>query len=287
MTQPVEDSSEVELDRTVLKSRPDPAFRYITSRIADRLGVKLIEAKLPQTLLADFILNVPEDVSVQETLFDFFRTFNVIEFKGQDDQFDELEFVKNEVRTGLVFLQNSDTTFENMLNLIVSSRYPQRFFDFMQARGLNFKPDSGRNWLQRCRVGLQEVVVVVCNLLPLEEKYADWLLFAAADTKHWREAMRLLAQKRNWELLEQAERLRPKEFAQMKTEFDEVLSQYDAKEQARLRADWLEAFKITLPDMLKRTPEDVDEVLASLSPEQLQMLQQLIAKRVQKPEQSN
>lgn len=120
---------------------------------------------------------------------------HIVEFKSQSDQFDEIEYIKNSVRTELLFLQNIGANFENTLNLIVTVRYPQRFLDYMSERGFEFVADDKREWLLRSHIGLQEVVIVVINLLPLEEKYADWLIFLAADNSRWPKMLRYLAEK--------------------------------------------------------------------------------------------
>lgn len=156
-------------------NRPDPAFKFQTRQIAEQLGLETVEAELPQTLRADLILAVPEGISIEGTLFSFFRPLNVPGFKSQGDKFDEYEFVKNEVRTGLLFLQKAEAGspvgFEDILNLIVCSRFPQGFFDYMREHNCVFRAEEATPWLWRCRVGLQEVAVVVCRDLPIEASY--------------------------------------------------------------------------------------------------------------------
>lgn len=72
----VSEEKSKEAEWAVLKNRPDPLFLHKTKRLAERFGLKFVEAKLPQTLIADFILNVPEGLNLSETLFDFFRTYS-------------------------------------------------------------------------------------------------------------------------------------------------------------------------------------------------------------------
>ncbi|MEI6044068.1 MAG: hypothetical protein WCS37_06720 [Chloroflexota bacterium] len=72
---------------------------------------------------------------------------------------------------------NEEAHFENRLNLLVSSRFPQRFFDYMEAHQCKFEQDKTQPWFWRCQVGLQEVVVIACRNLPLEQPYYKWLLF--------------------------------------------------------------------------------------------------------------
>jgi hypothetical protein len=219
-------------------------------------------------LRADLILRVPEGLALEDTLCSFFRRFNIIEFKGENDQFNEEGFVRNEVRMGLLYLYNQEANFENMLNLIVSSRLPHRFFDYMEARQCKFERDKERSWFWRCRVGLQEVVVVVCRELPLEPRYYQWLLFAPARSRKWKAFVRKLAREGNIELLEMAQQLRPEEYKVMYLEIKELLKEYTPEERIRYRKAWLRGFALELPDIAEEIPEELSETLAKLSPEQ-------------------
>jgi len=240
---------------------PDPAFRYSLELIAKQLHVELIEAKLPQTLLADSIVFVPKGAKIQGTVLDFFRIYNILEFKSQNDPFDEKEFVKNAIRVALFFLQNPKANFENLLNVIVTARYPTHFFKFMAERGFKFETDAGREWQRRYKIGLQEVVVIICGEMPIEEKYFEWLMFAPSDGKTWRDAVKAMVQLGRWELLERVQRIRPKEFAAMSSDFMKVLEQYGPREKRRLNRDRAAAVKIYLDYFKKEKPEMYEQIL--------------------------
>lgn len=275
------------------QNRPDPAFKYLTRQIAIHYGLQTIETEFPQTLRADLVLGVPEGLNLAETLFDFFRRLNVIEFKGENDLLDEYEFAKTEIRTTLLFIQQRPIEIENILNVIVSSRLPRRFFNYMREHGCRFRRVTDKPWLWHSRVGLQDVFVVVCVDLPLDQRYFDWLVFAPAGTRKWRSFLRLLIAEHNWSLLETLRRLRPKEYENMQIQIDEILAAYSPEEQAQYLADLAYALKRSLPRLAKRNPEllsdvfsdlDSQELLTGLSPEQRQKLLKLLLEQEQKPE---
>ncbi len=251
----------VRIEEQEQSHRPYPAFRYSLELIAKQLKVELIEAKLPQTLLADSIVFVPKSARLQGTLLDFFRIYNIVEFKSENDPFDEKEFVKNAIRVGLFFLQNPKANFENLLNVIVTARYPARFFKFMAERGFIFEADGGREWQRRCKVGLQEVVIIICGEMPIEERYFEWLMFAPSDGKTWHDAIKAMVLLEKWELLERVQRLRPKEFAAMSSDFMKVLEQYGPREKRRLNRDRAAAVKIYLDYFKKEEPEMYEQIL--------------------------
>jgi hypothetical protein len=211
---------------------------------------------------------VPVGHNLEGTLLEFCRRFNVIEFKGANDSFDEAEFVKNEVRVALVFLENTEATFENLLNVIVTSRWPGRFFGYMSERGYEFTAEPGQEWLRRCRVGLQDVVVVICNQLPVEAKFADWIVFAPTDSAKWRKAVLMLARQRNWQLLELAQDLGQREFAAMTPELDKIFTEYAGMDQEQFIKDQQEAAKLRLLQLSKLGPHALAGVLADLKPEE-------------------
>ncbi len=249
------------------QNRPDPTFKYVTRQIADQLGIQAVETELPQTLRADLVLVVPEGLQLENTLFSFFRSINVIEFKSQNDHFDEREFIKNEVRTGLIYLQNPNTQISQILNLIVCSREPRHFFEYMREQGYNFQAEGTGDWLWHCRVGLQEVALVVCRNLPLEPKYFQWLAFAPADSQKWRNFVKIIARQGEWEIFNTLKTLRPKEVELMNRELIEILSHLSPKEQARVDRDWFDAIKLSLPRLAKTLPDEIGELLATIEPE--------------------
>ncbi len=270
MEQPSEHTSEQKQAGAATSRRPDPAFSYIMNMLVKRLKLETLDTKLPQTLIADSIIAVPteRELELKATILDFLRDINIFEFKGEHDTFDETEFIKNRVRTDLIFLENEAATFENLLNVIVTARWPTRFFSYMLERGYKFEPVLGRSWLRRCYIGLQEVVIVICNLLPVEPKYADWLIFSPTDQPKWREAVRMFARERNWRLLDMAKGLSLKEYNAMIPELREIFSHYNSEDVERMRAERREILEVMLPDMKQDDPEGLREALTKLEPQE-------------------
>jgi len=258
------------------RDRPDPAFKYLTRQVADAIGLEAIETEFPQTLRADLILAVPENLGLENTLFDFCRSFNVLEFKGQEDQLDEAGFVKNEVRVNLLFLQNPAATFENTLNILVSSRLPRQFFNYMKLRKCRFRKETGRPWQWRCRVGLQEVVVIVCRELPIEPRYYEWLVFSPAGSLKWQNFVRVLAREGNLPLLETVQRLSVREYRLMTPELKKIISEYQPEKRKQYLKEWAKAFGDMLPELEQETPEELTQAFSSLSAEQRQRLLKLL-----------
>ncbi|MEI6043481.1 MAG: hypothetical protein WCS37_03710 [Chloroflexota bacterium] len=261
--------------------RPDPMFKAVTSEFVKESGIETIETEFPQTLRADMVLKVPEGLMLEETLFSFFRRFNIVEFKGENNQLNIDGFLRNEARMILFYLYNKEATFENMLNLIVSSRFPQSFFDYMEARQCKFEPEKDRPWLWRSRVGLQEVVVIVCRDLPLESRYYQWLLFAPSDSRKWKAFVRMLAREGNLTLLERLRKLRPQEYENMSLEIKELLKEYTPEERKRYMKALAHGVAFEMPDIAREAPEELSEAIAKLSPEELdQTLAKLTPKQL-------
>jgi hypothetical protein len=157
-------------------NRPDPFFKLLTRLEAVQLGLQLVETELQYSTRADLVLSVPDGLSLDGTMFDFFRPLNVLEFKSQGDQLTLREFIRNDLRADLLFLQGSDESYLNILNIIVSSRLPQGFISLASQGGITFAPEVGRPWLWRGQSGFQDVAIVVCRDLPLEPLYYPWLI---------------------------------------------------------------------------------------------------------------
>lgn len=193
--------------------RPDPLFKVLTRLEAEQLGLKAIETEkqFQETTRADLVLVVPPGVDVEGTMFDFFRATNVIEFKSENDPLTLREYLKNETRTTLQFLQSKDLDLDELLNVIVTSRSPDTFLEQAVRRRIFFQPEEGRPWLLRAQVGFQDVAIVVCRDLPLEELYYNWLVFAPSDSRKWRRYIEILLKENREELLAWVKRIRPKE----------------------------------------------------------------------------
>ncbi len=65
--------------------RPDFVFKLLTKLQAVELGLEVrdTEQQPPYNTLGDLTLAVPAQVQIAGTMFDFFRSLNVIEFKSE------------------------------------------------------------------------------------------------------------------------------------------------------------------------------------------------------------
>jgi hypothetical protein len=253
--------------------RPDPLFKLLTREEAERLGLEASESELQFSPRADLILTVRPGLALENTMFDFFRSINVLEFKGEGDRFNLREYIKNDVRTSIKFLQEKAEDFENILNVIVCSRMPQGFLNAAKKRGVPFQPEPDKPWLWRGQVGFQNVAIIICIELPLEERYHRWLVFAPSDSRKWQAYIFELLERGDLPMLEVAEQLRPKEFHMLTKNFEEILalaaeaSPKDPEYQAEARKTRIEAAITLLEAVANKQKEDLGKLLSRLKPE--------------------
>ncbi len=275
-------------------SRFDPFFKVLTRLEAEQLGLQMTETELQiTTKRGDLILKVPPGLSLEGTMFHFFRLTNVVEFKSESDQFNLREYAKNQMRTDFIFLQEKHNSYDNILNVIVSSRLPRKFLNYAKSEGVRFRRDKEKPWLWRTKVGFQNVIIVVCLDLPLEELYYNWLIFAPANSQKWKEYLRLLAKEEKRDLLEIAKKLRPKEFDMTIKDIDKLLeaeglvtspelqAQIDKAEETYLKYK-LRRLKLTNPKGLNNllSSLELEEQIAKLKPEErAELLKQLLAEQ--------
>ena len=133
----------------------------------------------------------------------------------------------------------------------------------------NLSQSWAASWLRRCYIGLQEVVIVICNLLPVEPRYADWLIFTPTDQPKWREAVRMFARERNWRLLDMARDLNKTRFAKMDAELKEIFLTYGSEDREQFIKEQREAYDAMTFSMKQNDPEGWKEALTKLEPEEL------------------
>jgi MgtE intracellular N domain len=262
----------------VIEKRPDPAFKQVLTAEARKVGLKRgpTELQIAQTTSSDMLLLVPPDTKVKDTLFEFFRAVNIIEFKSANDPL-TLQTLKIQLaRLYLLLAENPDYQFEQTLNIIVSARYPREVFGYSEAKDYPFKgegkdetDENSEDWLYRANIGYQDVVVVVCEQLPLKTLYLDWLIFAAADTGTWREAVLLAVKERKLEILKLANEMHPKEYEAMGSNIKMLFEQYSPQERERLRRDWFDVLEEILPRMGREEPKDLGSLLSKVDPQTL------------------
>lgn len=107
---------------------------------------------------------------------------------------------------------------------------------------------------------------MVCEQLPLERKYAPWLLFVPPHKSKWREAVLMMAREKLSDLLIEAQRLRPKEFREMTIEAKELLEErYPPEEREEQMAALIAMYQ---EDLEKFSHEQVQQLLSVLPPEE-------------------
>jgi MgtE intracellular N domain len=274
----------------IVEKRPDPAFKQVLTEEARKLGLKRgpTELQIAQTTSSDMLLLVPSGTRVKDTLFEFFRAVNIVEFKSANDPLTLQTLEIQLARLYLLLAENSDYQFEQTLNIIVSARYPREVFGYSESKGYPFKgegkdptDEESEDWLYRANLGYQDVVVVVCEQLPLKPLYLDWLIFAAADSETWREAVLLAVKEHKLEILKLAREMHPKEYEAMGSNIKMLFEQYSPQERERLKRDWFDVLEDILPQMGREEPKDLGSLLSKVDPENLgQALDNLEAKNL-------
>ena len=250
------------------KRLADPFFKRSLTEMALAAGFKHgpTELQLARSTLSDMLLHVPAGIILQATLLAFFRLYNIIEFKGQHDRFSIEAFEVQLGRLHFWHAQNSKLTdLDGVLNVFVVARYPQEIFRYSAGRGSPFTMVDGQEWLWQARCGWQDVVIVVCEKLPVEKPFYQWLAFAPSGSEVWREFVPRLVAEQEWEMLGLLFEMRGKELYAMKLDVEELLAQYDPEEVARLQQEWGEIILDWLPTA---SPEMRRKALNKFKPEE-------------------
>lgn len=254
--------------KTEARQRPDPAFKRLLERFFEKRNIKskATELKSKQLTSPDLLLEVPPGTNLENTVFDFFRRYTIIEFKSRNDTLTLAKFRSQLGRVHIWAGEHEEVAEHDILNLIVSARNPQSLRHTLEARGLKFELlQKNKTGIYSLHLELQDIILIVCSELPVEPEYAELLLFADANTETWRKAMRMMADNHRLDLLEEAEKLYPKEYRTMSSEIEERLGYYTLEEMDEVE----EAVKGLVEDRLKRLrPDQRVEVLARLSPEE-------------------
>lgn len=255
--------TKTELDEN--RERPDPMFKEVTALAARdaNISTEISELHIQQLTSPDLLLTIPPNAKTENTLFDFFRAANVLEFKSASDRLTTGNFAQQMGRVD--FYHNmSNVDFADLFNIVVTAYVPQAVLDYSIKRGTPFKEVEGRPWLLTARLGWQDVAIVLCDLLPREPRYAPWLLFASPRSETWREFVLMMARQKDTDMLKRAYGLSPKEFSKMTLDIKRIYSEYGPAEQARIRAEWRES----IPDWLKEFSDDLEDILDVLTPEE-------------------
>lgn len=250
-------------------ARADPTFKLVTSELAWQSGLRLTWAELPQSLTADFVLEVPPELKLDDTLFSFLAGYDyaVLDFKGQGDPLDEDKLLTNVARTAL-FCIKKPANVRRTLNLLVCSRYPQEILRPVEGVAGFSRPDEqAMPWLWLGRYSVQEIAIVVCRDLPLEPRFYNWLAFAPADSEKWKALVRLALKEGRRDLIELMRRMRPKEVLELATV--SYLKDLDPEEEARINEGWGELFELILPKIAVEDPVLFKKLLGHIEAKQL------------------
>jgi len=191
-----------------------------------------------------------------------------MEFKGQNDHFNVQSF---EVQLARIYLWHSQNhqraSYNRILNVIVSSRYPGNVFDFSAERGSPFTKVNNQDWLWQARIGWQDVVVVVCENLPIARPFYPWLAFAPGKSLAWNGFIRAVVADQDWNLLSWLVQARPEEIFMdtlIDTELEQELIKNHPAEWKRLQATYGRVTRHWFATKAKNNLPMVREMLADL-----------------------
>lgn len=254
-------------NKEVSRQRPDPTFKRVIEKLVLAMSAdsKATELKTKQITSPDLFVEIPLGTNTVGTVFDFFRQYTIIEFKSKNDPLTELKLMTQMGRVLYWLGDQKNIKYKQTLNVIVVAHLPPRL--------LNTLAQEWRLSFTKSRVGFyeaksppQDIVIVACDELPTEPKYAAWLLFADPSSDTWRKALLMMADYQMSELLAEAEKLYPKEYKKMDTEIEERLARLSPQEQK----EYLEAFEsLTLNRINRMRPEQRKKMLAMLPAEEL------------------
>ena len=132
----------------------DPVFKELMLEEALLHELEVLAVEFAQITRADMVLGVPDLTKIIGTLFDFFRRYNIIEFKSENDQLDFEAFIKNVVLTHLFWLESQakkvKVSYRDILHVIISARLPESFFAEVAQENILFTTTrSGPGCLRR------------------------------------------------------------------------------------------------------------------------------------------
>jgi hypothetical protein len=208
---------------------------------------------------------VPPNITIENTLFDFFRKSNLVEFKSEGDQLTLQEFTRNEIRTAIWFLQSGEEDYNAILNVYVVSRLPEKFLKVAEDNNVTLSNSTERQWLWQGSIGFQNVAIVVCRKLPLEKRYYKWLLFAPVKSGKWKQFIRRLVAEKNIELLNIARQMRPEEFSMITTDeiIDIMKKELSPSEREAYEKEVEKSYEVMITT-LAQSPDKLAEALAKL-----------------------
>jgi hypothetical protein len=263
------------------QTKPDTVFKAVTGKMAQEAQLDLLNVELPRLPSTDLIIHVPQGKDLSATPFEFFAPYNIVEFKSENDPFDEFEFAKSLGRTLLFYDVFKKAKYAEILTVFVCARHPDGVIEHLKVEEIKYEPVEGKPWLITGKFEKLNFVFVLCRELPLEEKFYRWLIFANSQSTEWKKFVTMLMKEQNLAILDLIGYFRLKELAEMKTKLKSVeavpeLSPEDLEFMDKLVTSYLSNQKLR-EQFLSRITEE--ELIDNLTPEQLDKLAELIEKR--------
>jgi hypothetical protein len=81
-----------------------------------------VKLNSPQIFRADLVVEVPEDIDTSRSMFSFFKKYNVVEFKSENDRFTWRKYLVNQVRTALFLVQTENVEMQEVLTVFILSQ---------------------------------------------------------------------------------------------------------------------------------------------------------------------
>ena len=251
---------------------PDPIFKEITQLEGGLVGLQAIQTEYQHSFRSDLVLKSLKPDKLAGTLFWYFRIFNSLEFKSENDKSDKERFNLAEIRARLLLNAKIGATYENTLNIIVCSREPKKLLNYIRQRGYEVVPIEGQPWLLQCKVGLVDVMMVICHKMPLEKIYYPWLIFMPANNAKWQKLVERLLDEGQSKLLLALYRMRAKEFEMIEISnerWEELIEQMSPKQKAKYEADRAIATRLFIQKMRRRgRSEIIAEMVSDFAPEE-------------------
>lgn len=242
------------------QNRPDPSFKSVVGQLAEQNGFRQLNVELPQLISADLILVKETAKDLSNTLFHFFKDVTLVEFKSENDTFTDEEVAVHLARCLLLYARNKPVTYDQMLALFVSAEKPDAVIEHFRTIGLELVQKE--EWLLTCQFGALEIAIVICRLLPLEERYFFLLPFAPATSVKWREFVTMMVEQGRLEILKLVASLKPMEVTFVVTEVKNKLEM--SLEQIDKNADALADFFVWLMNINKNNPKEQQKLLEAL-----------------------
>jgi hypothetical protein len=197
--------------KTNRTTKPDTVFKAVTGKMAQEAQLDLLNVELPRLPSTDLIIHVPKGKDLSATPFEFFAPYNIVEFKSENDPFDEFEFAISLARTLLFYNAFKKAKYSEILTVFVCARYPEGVIEHLKTEGIKHEPVVGKPWLITGNFEKLNFVLVLCRDLPLEEKFYRWLIFASSQSTEWKKFVTMMLKEHNFEVLDLLYYFRPKE----------------------------------------------------------------------------